>query len=357
MSALPREVPPIVRYPERLNAAWAAHLEPRASDAPTVVSLFAGAGGSSLGYSMAGYDERLAVEWDDHAAEVFRANFPGVPLYHGDITQLDADTILQLTRLQPGELSVLDGSPPCQGFSTAGTRHLSDSRNQLFREYVRVLQLLQPRAFVMENVQGMVQGKMRLIFADILRTLKSSGYRVSARLMTSKYFDVPQDRPRMIFVGVRSDLNLEPSHPAAQTRAVTLREAISDVENTPEDLADSRYPEGSGSEKYLQRMREGEKGSKYDTKGHRFGLVRLRWDAPARTILKSDGARNRTCSSCHPTELRKLTIAEIRRLSSFPDQFKLHGSFELQWARMGNSVPPLFMRAIARHIRQEILRQ
>jgi DNA (cytosine-5)-methyltransferase 1 len=113
---------------------------------------------------------------------------------------------LKITGLQPGKLDVLDGSPPCQGFSTAGKRKMDDGRNQLFREYVRLLQGLKPKVFVMENVSGMVKGKMKLIFAEIMRELKASGYHVSARLMNSMYFGVPQSRERMIFIGVREDL-------------------------------------------------------------------------------------------------------------------------------------------------------
>jgi DNA (cytosine-5)-methyltransferase 1 len=171
-----------------------------------VISLFAGCGGSSLGYSMAGYRELLAVEWDDHAVETFKLNFPDVPVWHGDIAQLSVEECLKLTGLQPKELDVLDGSPPCQGFSTAGKRKMDDGRNQLFREYVRLLQGLMPRVFVMENVSGMVKGKMKLIFAEIIRELKASGYHVSARLMNAMYFGVPQSRQRMIFIGVREDL-------------------------------------------------------------------------------------------------------------------------------------------------------
>jgi hypothetical protein len=93
--------------------------------------MFAGCGGSSLGYSMAGYRELLAVEWDDHAVETFKANFPDVPVFHCDIAKLSVEEALRLTSLQPGELDVLDGSPPCQGFSTAGKRKMDDGRNQL----------------------------------------------------------------------------------------------------------------------------------------------------------------------------------------------------------------------------------
>jgi DNA (cytosine-5)-methyltransferase 1 len=190
-------------YPAFLESCWQEHLKPKDRNAPTVVSLFAGCGGSSLGYSMAGYRELLAVEWDDHAVETFKANFPEVPVYHGDIAKLSVDECLRLADIRPGELDVLDGSPPCQGFSTAGKRKMDDGRNQLFREYVRLLRGLQPKVLVMENVSGMVKGKMKLIFVEILQELKASGYHVSARLMNAMYYDVPQSRQRMIFIGVR----------------------------------------------------------------------------------------------------------------------------------------------------------
>ena len=193
-------------YPAHLEACWREHLAPRAPNAPTLISLFAGCGGSSLGYSMAGYRELLAVEWDDHAVATFRLNFPDVPVYHGDIAKLSVDECLRLAGIGPEELDVLDGSPPCQGFSTAGKRKMDDGRNQLFREYVRLLRGLRPKVLVMENVSGMVKGKMKLIFAEILRELKESGYHVSARLMNAMYYGVPQSRQRMIFIGVREDL-------------------------------------------------------------------------------------------------------------------------------------------------------
>jgi hypothetical protein len=118
---------------------------------PTVISTFAGCGGSSLGYKLAGFRELLAVEWDDNSVETFRLNFPGVPVYHGDIAKLTGAECMRLAGLNgPGVLDVLDGSPPCQGFSTAGKRKFDDPRNSLFREYARLLKELQPRVFVMD---------------------------------------------------------------------------------------------------------------------------------------------------------------------------------------------------------------
>jgi DNA (cytosine-5)-methyltransferase 1 len=326
------------KYLDVLEDAWQEHLAPRAEDAPTVASLFAGCGGSSLGYSMAGYRELLAVEWDDNAAATFRLNFPDVPLYHGDIAALSAERALELAGVQPGQLDVLDGSPPCQGFSTAGKRVLEDPRNGLFQEYVRLLQGFRPRAFVMENVSGMVKGKMKLVFVEILRALKASGYRVSARLMNAMYFNVPQSRQRMIFVGVREDLGVQPGHPVPLQHPLSIRTAFSNLDQAPSDIAPSLL-------RPTWQMHRVIAGS--EPKQH-FGLVRTSWNEPSPTIVKDAG--NTTTGMIHPEEARRLTIPELKRLASFPDEFRMAGAFKECWARIGNSVPPLFMRAIAAHV-------
>lgn len=263
---------------------------------------------------MAGYRELLAVEWDQNAVDTFRLNFPDVPVYHGDIAKLSVDEALERTGLQPGELDVLDGSPPCQGFSTAGKRNLYDDRNQLFREYVRLLRGLQPKVFVMENVSGMVKGKMKLIFADILRELKASSYVVSARLMNAMYFNVPQSRERMIFIGVREDIDKAPSHPLG-----------------------SRRKQGA--------IKLDERTATYSDR--RYGDVLEKEHEPIGTITKI-GRKFWTRS----TEFGPLSYSVN---ASFPREFQFFGDLTDRKARIGNSVPPLFMRAIAEHIRTHIL--
>src|SRR5690606_31399990 len=130
-------------------------------------------------------------------------------------------------------------------------------RNQLFREYVRLLRGLKPKVFVMENVSGMVKGKMKLIFAEIMRELKASGYKVSARLLNAMYFGVPQSRQRLIFIGVRDDLGIEPSHPEAETEPVTVREAIKNVKT---DGLSGKYLLLSGkTSEYIKILRPGQR--------------------------------------------------------------------------------------------------
>jgi DNA (cytosine-5)-methyltransferase 1 len=265
-------------YPAHLDAMWQKHLAPREPNAPTVISTFAGAGGSSLGYSMAGYRELLAVEWDDNAVETFKLNFPGVPVYHGDISELSVDECLSMAGTQPGELDILDGSPPCQGFSTAGKRIMDDPRNQLFREFVRLLRGLRPKVFVMENVSGMVKGKMKLVFVDILKELKASGYQVSARLLNAMYFHVPQSRQRMIFIGVRDDLGIKPSHPGAEARPVTVGEAIDNCQAVQDAPAWRKF-----NLDLWNRQRPGDNG----IGGKYFNHVRMDFRKPSPTIPKS----------------------------------------------------------------------
>ena len=341
-----------MNYVALLESCWQEHLQPRAENAPTVISTFAGAGGSSLGYSMAGFRELLAVEWDNNAVETFALNFPDVPIYHGDIAKLSVQECLDRAHIQPRELDVFDGSPPCQGFSTAGKRMIDDPRNQLFREYVRLLRGLQPKVFVMENVSGMVKGKMKLVFVEILQELKASGYQVSARLLNAMYFNVPQSRERMIFIGVRNDLNIAPSHPKAESQPIVLREAW-------RNLHDESGTAITGKALILaQRIPQGDSngGGKYSKAlngtTNNFGLTRLGWNRPSFTLPKTTIISS---SILHPDKNERITISQAKRIASFPDNFEMVGAFEDKWARIGNSVPPLFMRSIARHIRREIL--
>ena len=301
----------------------------------SVVSTFSGCGGSSLGYALAGGKMLLACEWEKNAAATYSFNFPSTPLIHGDIVKLSCDEALSRIGMSPGELDVLDGSPPCQGFSTAGSRRIDDKRNQLFREYVRLLRGLMPRAFVMENVSGMVKGAMRLVFADCLRELKTSGYRVRARLLNAKYYNVPQSRPRLIFVGLRSDLGVEPSHPKPQTAPITLRRALEGLQS----VGDVGRPPKSALQFY-DATRPG------TTHAKRFSFYRCAWDRTPPTVCKVLG----TGGHWHPDEKRYLSVNELKRVCSYPDDFQFCGRYADAVARMGNSVPPNFMRAIATHV-------
>lgn len=332
-------------YPALLAEAWQQHLAPKTGDAPTVISTFAGCGGSSLGYSMAGFRELLAVEWDDNAVATFKLNFPEVPVYHGDIAKLSVEQVLEMTGLQPGQLDVFDGSPPCQGFSTAGKRDFGDDRNQLFREYVRLLRGLKPKAFVMENVSGMVKGKMKLIFAEILRELKASSYKVSARLLNAMYFNVPQSRQRMIFIGVREDLGIEPSHPEAESLPICVGAIL--------PASSPRLANSERVQKLWHRLKIGQSGDELpESNGNWFGLQKVDPAKPCPTLTKGWTAGT---GLLHWRECRFLSVPEMAQIGSFGLDFAFSGLPSDAVKRIGNSVPPLFMRSIASHIKAHIL--
>ena len=284
----------------------------RMKKAPSVVSTFAGCGGSSLGYRRAGYRELLAVEWDENACDTFAANFRGVRLHRGDIAKLSGRRALELAGVRRGALDVLDGSPPCQGFSTVGLRRLDDPRNQLFREYVRLLDAFRPKA-------------------------------------------LPQSRARVIVIGARQDLGIEPSHPVPASRPTTLRQAIGDLAS-PGEFA---RPEGETAEIAAVTL-PGEDGRDIRVlrgqKDRDFSLKRLQWNRPCATVPKTVRPKHFS-GLLHPDEDRFLGVEELKRVCGFPATFELVGSYEEQWARLGNSVPPPLMEAIARHVRREILRR
>lgn len=338
--------PKTLTYPEILEAAWQDHLAPRDPDAPTVISTFAGGGGSSLGYSMAGYRELLAVEWDDHAVETFKLNFPDVPIYHGDIAKLTVEECMKLAGLRgEGELDLLDGSPPCQGVSTAGKRDLNDPRNQLFREFVRLLRGLKPKVFMMENVPGLVKGKMKLIFAEIMRELKASGYQVRCKKLNAMYFYVPQSRERLIFIGVRDDLGIRVSYPKVESRPIVVKDALVGI-TTTNNLTPIQ-------KSWWDKLKPGQLGSAVHPKGHWFAFLKLSPLQICPTIKKSLGAEK----FCYWDKPAGLSIEGYKRIGSFPDAFKFRGGYGKEKNRIGNSVPPLMMRSIAAYIKGTVLRQ
>ena len=289
-----------------------------------VVSLFAGCGGSSLGYEMAGGRILVAVEWDKAATECYRRNHPKTVMLERDIGGVSPDEILALCEFGVGDLDVLDGSPPCQGFSTAGKRFAGDGRNSLFREYIRLLRGLRPRVFVMENVAGMVKGKMKAIFAEAMRELAESGYRVKARLMDAQWYGVPQERKRVIFIGVRRDLGMEPSFPEP-----TVKRPLS----ANEVMAAAMPHRGWGG------LRNAQFSNKWRSAGK-----------PAPCMERARPLFARDCDG----RVREITRDEGAVLATFPAEYFIEED-RVALDLMGNAVMPKMMAAIAGHICDTIL--
>ena len=373
-------------YIRWLDNRWVAACAKRASDAPSIISTFAGCGGSSLGYAMAGFNELMVVEWDDHAVEVFRHNFVNGPIggdhapivYHGDITTLTHETILEACDLKPGELDIFDGSPPCQGFSTSGKRVIEDDRNFLFMHFARLTGGLKPKAFVMENVVGMTQGRMKPTFQKAIDVLAEQGYRVAVRILDASWLGIPQARKRTIFIGVRNDLKVNPAHlfPKPWPFRTTLRDGIADLADEPGPHC---APAGKTKE-LMKYIRPGRKGTDVLGLQSGFDLKREHWNRPTRTFLKTHSPRM-YAGVIHPDRWRNryMGIHEIKRIGAFPDAYEFgtedpdwwageavlnpraggpdgaEKDIRNTWARIGNSVPPLMMYEIASSIRAGLL--
>ena len=324
----------------------------------TVASTFSGAGGSCTGYRMAGYRVVWANEFVPAAQASYKANASEhCTLDCRDIKLVLAEDIFKATGLKQGELDLFDGSPPCQAFSTAGKREkgwgkkksyehgATQCNEQLFTQYIRLLRDLQPRVFVAENVSGLVKGTAKGFFLEILRDLKACGYQVKCKVLDAKWLGVPQSRTRTIFVGVRNDLSAEPVHPSPLRYLYSVRDALPEImQDTTAADSDTRMAPCYQAE--WPAMKPGEASRKY------FSLVKVAPDRPSPTVDTSA----KRASVCHPATRRKFTIAELRRICAFPDDFILKGTYAQQWERLGNSVPPVMMQHIAAEIRDKVLR-
>ena len=351
------------------------------------VSTFSGCGGSCLGFELAGFEVLWASEFIEAAREVYQLNHPGVPVDARDVRDVRPEEILEACGVDVGELDFMEGSPPCAGFSPAGKlsstwgqeRKYSETTQRvddLFFEFARLLRGIRPKVFVAENVAGLARGVSKGYFLEILRELKGCGYRVSARVLDAQWLGVPQRRRRLIFVGVREDLGVEPEHPRPLSYRYSIREALPWLKRvTGRTAPQFRTTESEiekpmnciGAHGEMQRFeveedawingtaigREWDKLEARNSEGHSkryFMLWKPDPDQPSPTITQTASQRG-AAGVTHPTERRKFTIAELRRLCAFPDDFQLTGTYTQQWERLGRAVPPLMMFYVARSVR------
>ena len=339
----------------------------KGSNGFTMVSTFSGCGGSCLGFEMAGFNLLWANEFIEEARTTYKANHPGVILTDSDIREITAESILNDTGLKIGELDLFEGSPPCASFSTAGIREkawgkvkkYSDKVQQaddLFFEYARLVKGLQPKVFIAENVTGLVKGKAVGYFKLILKELKEAGYTVEVKILDASYLGVPQARQRVIFIGVRNDLvekyGVKPAFPKPFHYRYSFNDAVNTLKKPENPFIDpeTSHPIGLGNAVGIEweKLRDGGQSTKY------FQLVKPFANKPIGTITASGGQVG-LASITHPYEKRKFNLQELRRVSSFPDDFELTGTYQQRWERIGRSVPPLMAKAIADVIRDEIL--
>ena len=322
-----------------------------------VISLFCGCGGSSLGYKRANCDIRLATDFNPIALQTYNLNFPQTQTLQENIRKISGNLITKLTNIESGELDILDGSPPCTPFSTAGKREKSWNKayrhvgertvqitNDLFYEYIRLVAELKPKTFVAENVRGLIIGKSKGYFLNITSKLKEIGYDIQAFDINSKDFEVAQSRPRIIITGIRNDIKQSAATKLTKHKEISFYEAIRNVKLDQEELKQARNSITKSIRfQFISKCKQGQGVNDYHFANEGFNYNKVRIDKPIPTIVAHSNML------MHPTEQRYLTLAELKRCASFPDDFKFISNHDGK-VRIGNSVPPNLIKNIALYI-------
>jgi DNA (cytosine-5)-methyltransferase 1 len=343
----------------------------------TFIDLFSGCGGLSHGLEMAGHKCILGVDANKDAIASFTANHHLAKVYLGDIKKLSEKKLLELTKGQTIDMVV--GGPPCQGFSTVGRGEVGDVRNQLFKEFVRIVKVTRPKIILFENVTGLVAKKNEKILSQIFAHFERLGYNMDARVLSAEEYGVPEKRRRTIIMGVKDGECLFPvvSHgKRAGKKPVTVAEAFKNLKSSDGkiynhniEMAQLKKLEDRERLKFIPAGR----GIRYESdeqellpknlwfqvdwkklRENRFRqtrLQRLPLRGPSPTILTA-----RT-SYYHPVEPRYLTPREAAACQSFPNDFIFHGPQTEQFRQIGNAVPPLLARALGESIKSIVFKK
>lgn len=380
----------------------------------SVISCFAGGGGSSTGYRLAGGKILLINEFVEEAIASYKKNYPDTPVLVDDIKKYKGQDFLDMAKISPGELDILDGSPPCSAFSVAGKREkgwagaevdtrrayfdddgevvhegelivkegikqYSDGKTveaieDLFLEFVRVAKDIKPKVIVAENVKGITFGEAKAKLHEFIKAFENIGYQVTYRVLNAADYGTPQGRERTIFICVRDDvadaiglnfLNLSSIFPEkTYVEPVSLREAIDDVVSDPEqekELYD--YVQNGFQKKWIEMLpfnpsRHTKPSDKefihINPKRSLFNMIRPAPHLPCPTITQR-GNQKSVSGVFHYAKNRKFTIPELRRIMSLPEDYELTGSFDQQAERIGRMVAPKMMAEVAKSIHEKVL--
>lgn len=377
---------------------------------PVAVDLFAGAGGFSLGIEQAGFDVLVAVEYDPVHAATYAFNFPLTEVLCTNASTLTGEKIKEAAyrgwashhphsnREWDGQIDLVFGGPPCQGFSLMGKRLVNDERNNLVFHFYRLVTELSPSYFVMENVPGMVVGEHKTLLQQLKTQFKTAGYLVREQILNAANFGVPQKRQRLFLIGVQA-LEKPPDFPTPPAiHSITVGEAIADLPDLDNFTELLKTDEVLLSKSQLHEMNQ--KASRYTTllrssafkdtdnlsyprlwnpqlltsslrtrhtekSIQRFEatapnkqeqtsrLQRLDLNGLCPTLRAGTGSEKGSYTSprpIHPILPRVISVREAARLHSFPDWFRFHQTKWHGFRQVGNAVPPLLARAVGRQI-------
>ena len=317
----------------------------------TYIDLFSGAGGFSLGFDNKGFKNVFSIDIEPSFCKTYEHNFPNHNLIQKDICDL-TDSELQYLK-EYDEINVIIGGPPCQGFSIAGNigrKFIDDPRNRLFKEFVRVVKVIKPKFFVMENVARLYSHNKGKTREEIISDFEKLGYTVACKILNSADYGVPQIRKRVIFIGSRETTNI--LFPKKEIdEYITVKDALSGYPKlkSGEESSIPNHIAMSHSEQMLNKM------SFVSDGGNRNEIpVQIRpKSGDVRKYIKYSSNKPSVCVTgdmrkiFHYEQNRALTVRELAKLQSFPDDFIFKGNRISQQQQVGNSVPPKMAEAIA----------
>ena len=311
-----------------------------------VIDLFCGCGGMSWGMTTAGLNIIAGIDIWDKAVENYNLNYEHKAYCH-DLTAFPPEQFDELYNTDKKSVDILVGGPPCTSFSIAGKRDKNDPRNTLFMEYVKYLDYFEPKAFIMENVIGILSKKTESNenIIDIIMEHLGRNYNCIITKLYASDFEVPQNRRRTIIIGIRKDLGIYPTEPEKVIKSVEDRIPVKTILE-PKEQIDKKY---YLSEKALLGIKNKKKTSKEN--GNGFGAQMLDFDKPSYTIparIWRDGYD--ALVKYADNEIRRLTVKELKRIQSFPDEYKLEGSNKDVIMQIGNAVACKFAYHLGKYI-------
>ena len=327
----------------------------------TYVDLFCGAGGFTAGFERAGLKNVFSIDFDKNFCKTYKRNFPEHHLIEKDITLLTTKEIRNI--LGNTKVDIVIGGPPCQGFSIAGNigrKFLDDDRNKLFNEFVRVVKIVRPAVFVMENVARLFSHNNNRTRRDILKSFYEIGYKTECKVVNAADYGIPQVRRRVLFIGTRNK-KLQITFPEASvSHKVTVSDALEDMPalNSGESSdAFFNHKAMRHSDQMITKMNfvldGGDRLQIPASIRPRTGDARkyIRYDSNAPSVTVTGDMRK----IFHFSQNRALTVRELARLQSFSDDFIFEGTSISQQQQVGNAVPPLMAETIARHLIKNLL--
>jgi len=335
------------------------------------ISFFTGAMGLDLGMEKSGINVRVCVENDKFCCKTIRDNKPGLPVIEKSIEDTSSKEILQAADMKKSDTFIIFGGPPCQAFSTAGSREsLQDTRGNCILEFIKKVKEIEPKYFVMENVRGLLSAaiikpknpeKIRCpeeapgsVLKYVLKLFDAAGYTVSFALFNSANYGVPQIRERVIFFGNRGKKRIPLPQPTHSEDGLITGRKWKTLGETMEDLPKTGLHHIEFSEnrkKYYKLLKEGQNwrdlprdmqkeamGASYHLGGGKTGFYRrLSWSRPSPTLVTRPNMP--ATDLAHPTELRPLSIEEYKLIQQFPTHWKFAGNILDQYKQIGNAVP------------------